>query len=448
MENSILVVLHDSKCSFCEDSSVIYRSPLGESSTLENDYRYHQYHRFVECLQLNKHQVVQIDIAKHESVDTIDNSFIESFLATLVKDYNRDISLSLFFISFVNDLKLVFRFITKLIHYLTSSPISVLLNFTLIEDLLYVSRPYIFTNVENNFIRNFLQLSEKFSLSSLQKIEIKSTNQLMNKWGEGDTRIIEIPEIVKKGEEIWLSLFNEIDFQEMFNQGNAVPRLINIQTIQNNYGGLPIYRHPNDEEPINHEMYGMTLYLKSLVEKYTQISGINHVLIQYYRDGRDNIASHSDKTLDIDRNTPIINLSIGSSREMFIQSKDNKNRIEKIPLNHSECIIFGLKTNQYWWHEIPKFITLKDHPIYGKGRISFTFRKITTFIYPQYNGLLIGQGSPYKQVEDLSSEEIKSKAEEIAKKTRSDLIIAFSKENRQSNEFDWEAAYGEGFVCK
>jgi hypothetical protein len=448
MENSLLVVLHDCNCSICEDGSVIYRSALGEESALVNDYRYRQYQCVVGYLRLNEHHILHVDIGKHESVDTIDISFIEASLSPFVKDYNLDCSLSLFFVSFVNDLKLVFRFITKLIHYLTSSPISLLLNFTLIEDLLYVSRPYIFSNVENNFFRNVLQLSEKFSSSSLQSIEIKSSNQIMNKWGEGDTRIIEIPEIVEKGEEIWTTLFNEIDFQEMFNQGNAVPRLINIQTIRNADGGLPIYRHPNDEEPINHEMYGMTLYLKTLIEQYTHISGLNHVLIQYYRDGRDNIASHSDKTLDIDRNTSIINLSIGSSREMFIQSKENKNRIEKIPLNHAESIIFGLTTNQYWWHEIPKFITLKDHPIYGKGRISFTFRKIATFIYPQYDHVLIGQGSPYKYIEDLHSEEIKLKAKVIAKKTRSDLIIAFSKENRQSTEFDWETTYSDGFLCK
>lgn len=204
------------------------------------------------------------------------------------------------------------------------------------------------------------------------------------------------------------------------------------------------------------------------VEACTGIKGINHVLIQHYRDGTDNIQQHSDKTLDINRETPILNVSFGVTREMFIQNKTDKLNIEKIPLRHGECVVFGIITNQYWLHEVPKDVQLKPHPLFGKNRISFTFRRIDTFV-DEASGLVYGQGSPYKTLAQalaadravggtaiVSSSNIESSpppsstsptpTAEVNSSKNAELIRAFHFENRQAELFNWEEVYGCGFT--
>jgi hypothetical protein len=308
------------------------------------------------------------------------------------------------------------------------------LELILLEDLIYLERSYIYENKHNNFFDHFLKLSERYNSIVTQ---ISSTNEVCNCWGEGDIHIIRIPEIIDKPEYYWEAILKQIRFREMFNQGNAVPRLISIQSLTHPFG-KPLYRHPNDEEPPNIDMQMITCELKDLVNRYTGITSVNHVLIQYYRDGRDNIAAHSDKTLDIDLNTSIINLSIGSTREMFIQNKTSKCRFEKIVLRHGECVVFGLRSNRYWTHEIPKHMHIISHPIYKKGRISFTFRNIGTY-YNSEHDMVFGQGSPCKKLEDASA------AAACKEDNRMDLIKAFSKENRLAEEFCWKEVYGDGF---
>lgn len=41
---------------------------------------------------------------------------------------------------------------------------------------------------------------------------------------------------------------------------------------------------------------------------------VNHVLIQYYRSGNDYISEHSDKTIDVVRDSKIVNVSLGAER--------------------------------------------------------------------------------------------------------------------------------------
>lgn len=153
---------------------------------------------------------------------------------------------------------------------------------------------------------------------------------------------------------------------------------------------------------------------------------------------------------------------------MYIQNKKDRSIIEKIPLNHGECIVFGLLTNRYWLHEVPKDVHMEAHPLYGKSRISFTFRRIDTYI-DTATGLLYGQGSPFKSlslaleaqresqiegggggggISTLYKQEKENTVGNNSNSTnnRSDLIHAFHLENRQSDDFDWEAVYGKGFL--
>lgn len=338
------------------------------------------------------------------------------------------------------DLKLLLRGISTLIKNSKCS------QYYLLEDLVVVERAYIYTSRERQFFREFSRLS---SLRSDLELSIISSNDLRNKYGEDDTYCCPLPELEGSNNDYhyWKEVKDEVQFHEMMNQGNAVPRLVSIQSIADPVMGRPLYRHPNDEEPPNVEMIPIVREILEIVENHTGIAGINHALIQWYRNGRDNIAAHSDKTLDIDLNTPIINVSLGVNRVMTIQNKQDKQFLEKIPLRNGECVVFGLDTNKLWHHEVAKDMVLPVHPIFDQERISFTFRRIATYINSE--GIIVGQGSPYKTVDDI--ERRKEDPEVVAmqqNQTRVDLIHAFSSENRQSSEFDWNVAYGRGFLVR
>jgi alkylated DNA repair dioxygenase AlkB len=334
--------------------------------------------------------------------------------------------------SFCCDLKKLYRLIEN---FASSVDETCDIRFVLLEDLFRTERPYVYTNSENNFFRSFVDLNSKFSKITSQ---ITSTNRILNSWGEGDTSIVEIPEITTSSN-YWHRVKQDVQFHEMLNQGNAVPRLVSIQSIYEPNLGRPLYRHPNDEEPPNVEMIPVVQSLKDLVEQHTGVRGINHVLIQHYRNGWDNIAAHSDKTLDIDRETPIMNLSLGAERVMTIKNKRDKRRLEKIPLVNGECVVFGLNTNRHWHHEVAKDVLIQTHELFGQERISLTFRKINTFIND--DGVIVGQGSRFKTNADIVSDS-------GPVQTRSDLIQAFSCENRQAEEFDWQTVYGGGFLVR
>lgn len=309
----------------------------------------------------------------------------------------------------------------------------------------------------------------------------------MEELGEGDVYIIPL-DIHEIEDQLCRDLLTEVCFSTMINQGFPVPRLIAIQSItkrvelssidisDNYFGGnrfallRPLYRHPNDEEPDNIEMVPVIRQLLSLVEYKTGITGLNHVLIQRYRDGKDNIQMHSDKTLDLHLQTPIINVSFGAERTMKLRRKCCKSDVQLIPLRHGESLVFGLKTNQFWYHEVPKKMDIQPHAHLGIERISLTFRRVETFTASYFDGtdreMIVGQGSPFPTVDAFISH-LETTKKEIGEAVGSDqpsncngieignghrlregLIAAFSKENKLSDEFDWNIVYGEGFLCR
>lgn len=495
---------------------------LPSSEALDADYRMNQLSKLINFFQSRSRSeyrkddcqdnLIEVDLTNFASTEdmqqqspvliplsfgeTITPSSVEVFekwctvvnnLKGLIslEDSDDEIIVELYIATFSYDFRLLYQAIddfigqlTKLLHSLQQEYIQMLgksskirLQITVLEDLIYIERPYIMESKHKNFFKNIVTKYSDKTLSHhvtttadtnnncesriySQTISVQSSNAIMNQWGEGDCRVVTIPEFQNPDERrelYWHRILNEIHFSEMFNQGNKVPRLIAIQSVEDPVLGKPLYRHPNDEEPPNVEMIPLVREIMGLVEQYTGVQGLNHVLIQHYRDGRDNIAQHSDKTLDIDLETPILNLSFGCSRDMYIQNKENRSRIEKIPLCHGECVLFGLRSNQYWYHEVPKDVIMATDPLFGTSRVSFTFRKIATFLHRE-TGLLLGQGSPFKSLADYTiyqHEATEGKHHETdVRSARSELIFAFGKENRQSGDFNWQEVYGRGFLIK
>lgn len=272
-----------------------------------------------------------------------------------------------------------------------------------------------------------------------------------DKIGEGDSYIqfdVDLPL------DAFYSLREEVQWQKMYHLSGQVPRLVAVQGEILPSGSIPIYRHPADESPPLLPFSPTADRIRKTVEK---IIGhpLNHVLIQKYRGGSDNISEHSDKTLDIVRGSSICNVSLGAQRTMTLRTKPankadhagdglnvNARQTQRIPMPHSSLFVLGEETNRRWLHGIrpdrrPASQKSREELEFNEERISLTFRHIGTFFRPSENTIW-GQGAvskdpdrPYPVIhcEPLNTDQ---------------LIHAFGQENRDP-EFDWDRVYGAGF---
>lgn len=272
----------------------------------------------------------------------------------------------------------------------------------------------------------------------------------------GDTAIITDLLDGELAESIFEKIRDEIRWQKMSHQGGEVPRLVAVQGEVHSDGSIPIYRHPADESPPLLPFTPQVSLIRAEVEKKLGHT-VNHVLIQFYRDGIDYISEHSDKTLDIVPNTYIANISLGAQRTMVFRTKrPPKNRenpqpvteplpprqVYRAPLPHNSMCKMGLVTNEKWLHSIrqDKRQTNEKTPeelSYDGARISLTFRKIGTFLSKGEHKIW-GQGATSKSKEG-SKTVVNGQTPEAEK-----MLWAFGSENQSSN-FDWKANYGAGF---
>ena len=157
------------------------------------------------------------------------------------------------------------------------------------------------------------------------------------------------------------------------------------------------------------------------------------------------------QTLDIVRESNIVNVSLGAQRIMTLRTKKSSDgklpehiprQSQRIPLPHNSVFVLGPETNRQWLHGIRpdkrrNAEKTEQETSYGGERISITFRQIGTYI-DAAGQKIWGQGARSKQQEsagDIST----SNSSELDR-----LIIAFGRENHQS-DFDWDAEYGSGF---
>ncbi|KAK6583145.1 hypothetical protein PZA11_004221 [Diplocarpon coronariae] len=267
---------------------------------------------------------------------------------------------------------------------------------------------------------------------------------------EGDTSIIKNLLHDDLAEGIFKTIRDEVRWQKMSHQGGEVPRLVAVQGEVARDGCIPIYRHPADESPPLCPFSENVSLIRRQVEEQLGHS-VNHVLIQFYRDGTDYISEHSDKTLDIVPGTFIANVSLGAQRTMVFRTKRPKTTETgaaeprkicraKLP-NNSMCKV-GLATNMRWLHGIRQDKRMASEKVaeelaYQGGRISLTFRQIGTFL-DRDRQKIWGQGATAK-VRELAKTVVNGHTPDAER-----MIKAFAEEN-QSSEFDWKGTYGDGF---
>jgi alkylated DNA repair dioxygenase AlkB len=234
-------------------------------------------------------------------------------------------------------------------------------------------------------------------------------------------------------EELFNTLKSQTCWKTMKHRGGDVPRLLSIH--HTHYPNKrPIYRHPADIQPKSEIWSPVSEKIRQRISNYLELD-LNHALIQYYRSGSDHISEHADKTLDILKNTPVINISFGAVRTMKLRSKykkhDGTRDIHNIKLTNGSIFVLGWETNKNFTHSIKQdkridSIKSTDELAFDGQRISLTFRNIATFM--DSNGKLFGQGAPDGEYINDADQ----------------MLIAFGVENKSYN-YEWNEVYGKGF---
>ncbi len=111
------------------------------------------------------------------------------------------------------------------------------------------------------------------------------------------------------------------------------------------------------------------LEIKNRVEEKSK-TNFTHVLLNYYRDGKDSMGWHRDNEAVLGPNPTIASVSFGESREFQIRHYGEKKLKLKLILEHGSLLIMSGRSQHHWEHQIPK--TAKQMG----PRINLTFRKI------------------------------------------------------------------------
>lgn len=230
-------------------------------------------------------------------------------------------------------------------------------------------------------------------------------------------------------------LINEINWEtDVTHLGGPLPRLFALQATITEIVNkdiiietVPLYRHPMDK-------YIKELQFTPTVEKIRlQLEEklnckLNHAIIQCYRSGEDYISEHADKTLDVAKDSIIVNYTAGETRILKLRSKDKNEKgdydIFNVLLENDSAFILDMETNLKYKHSIRKNANIIN------PRISITFRNIHTYYTRDKEGNILSIfGKGYGEKNPLSKDE---------------LYESWSKENN-SSQYTWKDLYSRGY---
>lgn len=112
--------------------------------------------------------------------------------------------------------------------------------------------------------------------------------------------------------------------------------------------------------------------LLMLKEKVEAAAGIcfNSVLLNYYRDGNDSVAWHSDRESILGEHPIIASLSFGQVRSFDIRNKADHSKHYSVKLKHGSFLLMKANLQENWEHRIAKSVK----PM--KARVNLTFRLV------------------------------------------------------------------------
>jgi alkylated DNA repair dioxygenase AlkB/nicotinamidase-related amidase len=184
---------------------------------------------------------------------------------------------------------------------------------------------------------------------------------------------------------------------------SASPRLTGFQADIEDDGTVPVYRCA-DPQPWDN-LYRTAPFsptIQAIRERIEERTGysFNWCRLLQYPSGKDDMAFHSDKCLDMRAGSPVVTLSLGQDRDYILRPKlsEEKDHIgtelgsQRLILRHNSLLILGPQTNMRFQHSV-----CKAPPGGEVLRLSLTFRDIATYYCPLYSNpecCLFGQGVP------------------------------------------------------
>ena len=112
--------------------------------------------------------------------------------------------------------------------------------------------------------------------------------------------------------------------------------------------------------------------LQAIRKKVEPLAGIrfNTVLLNYYRDGNDSVAWHSDKESIMGSQPVIASVSFGEIRSFDIRNKSDHSEKYSVRLEHGSLLLMKSGLQEQWEHSIAKSVK----PM--KAGINLTFRLV------------------------------------------------------------------------
>jgi alkylated DNA repair dioxygenase AlkB len=153
-----------------------------------------------------------------------------------------------------------------------------------------------------------------------------------------------LPGWLRGADALFARLAAEVPWQaerrRMYEQVVAVPRLLSFYRADD---PLP---HPALAEARNALC---AYYATELGEPFTTAG------LCYYRDGRDSVAWHGDRTgRGRSEDTMVAILSVGAPRDLLLRPRGGGGRTVRRPLGHGDLIVMGGSCQRTWEHAIPK----------------------------------------------------------------------------------------------
>jgi alkylated DNA repair dioxygenase AlkB len=151
--------------------------------------------------------------------------------------------------------------------------------------------------------------------------------------------------------------------QKMWDKEYLTPRLTSWHgDIGTDYSVSGKISNPNPWTP-------ELLMLKEKVEQIANIK-FNSVLLNYYRDGNDSVAWHSDRESVLGKNPIIASVSFGQVRSFDIRNKTDHSEHYSVRLEHGSFLLMKAGLQEHWEHRVAK----STKPM--KARINLTFRVV------------------------------------------------------------------------
>jgi uncharacterized protein (DUF924 family)/alkylated DNA repair dioxygenase AlkB/Ran GTPase-activating protein (RanGAP) involved in mRNA processing and transport len=228
----------------------------------------------------------------------------------------------------------------------------------------------------------------------------KHDTYTMDLFGSGDTQCDNNLLTKDEADDAFKQLFGgEIKYQQWHHMPDKKKGLLPLSRLKiamadcDKDGWTPHYRFPVNNQD-HHGVVAFTPTVRKIMDMIVKRTGIpyNHAVVLLYRDGKDCIGFHKDKTLDLSKVHPIASVSLGQPRTYMLRDNiHNPTKSQELTLGHGTLLLLGMKTNEEWYHSIP----MTAEPL--GARISLTFRVVTTF-KNIHTGEIKGEGDKYTGV--------------------------------------------------